>query len=90
MADNLNDQADGNSTPPRPVRDKVTKDKIDKHLRDKDDTISEQDIKNISTTLTAKDLSAEQDADEVSAEPEGEREDTSSKPEMPNTWDLVD
>lgn len=91
MTENINDLNSGNSLPKKPIRDEATKNKIDKHLSDIDDTISEDDIKNINTSLTAKDISvAEKDADEVSAEPKSETEDKESKKEMPNTWDMVD
>ncbi len=90
MQENGKNDSDNNSSP-RPVRDKVTKDKIDRHLRDIDDTISEEDIKNINTSLTGNNVSrAEKDADDASAGAESGREDTAPKKEMPNTWDIVD
>ena len=39
---------DHNQTP----SDKTTRNKIDKHLRDEKDTISEEDLKNINTDIT--------------------------------------
>ena len=36
--------------------DEVTKSKIDKHLRDINDTITEEDIRNINTNITVESL----------------------------------
>ena len=61
-----------------PTSDEVTRKKIDKHLSDKDDTISEQDIKNMNTDPKTLGKRSKETKEE---EP---------KKEMPSTWDIVD
>lgn len=82
MPDNLNNDLDNNSTPSRPVRDKVTKDKIDKHLRDIDDKISEDDIKNIKTNITA--------PPDLANDAGGTNEDDEPNKEVPSSWEILD
>jgi hypothetical protein len=59
--------------------DHVTRNKINKHLSDKDDTISEQDMKNINTDQLPPERNKK--AGNNNEEP---------KKEMPSTWDIVD
>ncbi len=65
----------------KPVSDKVTKDKIDKHLRDKNDTILDQDIKNVKTDFSS---------DEQDNEPGGSADKGKQKKEMPASWEILD
>jgi hypothetical protein len=65
--------------PDKPSSDNVTRDKIDKHLSDRDDTISEQDMKNINTDQRQPDRNKK--AENNNEEP---------KKEMPSAWDIVD
>ena len=51
--DNLPEQGENNS---EKFIDKVAKDKIDRHLSDVNDTISEEDIKNINTDISSPEL----------------------------------
>lgn len=53
MADKVNGASNPDKSDSKPIIDKVTKNKIDKHLKDIDDTISEQDIRNIKTGNTS-------------------------------------
>ena len=62
--------------------DEITRKKIDEHLSNIDDTISEQDIKNINTSTASTTIPDKKDADEDKEE--------ETKREMPNTWDILD
>ena len=88
MADKTKDELNSNDTPtPKPVRDEVTKNKIDKHLSDINDTISEEDIQNIKTNITvAPKVYVENPTDDIKDKSDIEE----PKKEMPNTWDMVD
>jgi hypothetical protein len=75
-----------------PPQDEVTKNKIDKHLSDIDDTISEQDIKNINTDTgatppgdNAHDIA---EADEIIKD-HSEDDDEPDK-EAPSPWEILD
>ena len=75
----------------QPPQDEVTKNKIDKHLSDIDDTISEQDIKNINTSTgaaapgdNAHDIN---EADEIMNEKIDEDE---PEKEAPSAWEILD
>ena len=71
--------------------DEVTRNKIDKHLSDIDDTISEEDIKNINTVTGAEDTGVEpnKNADEKNESDDIPAEDEEPKKEMPTTWDII-
>ncbi|HUS00214.1 MAG TPA: hypothetical protein VMY77_00720 [Chitinophagaceae bacterium] len=76
----------------QPPRDEVTKNKIDKHLSDIDDTISEQDIKNINTG-TGADTSVpnhKHDIDEANEIiKDGRNEDDEPEKEAPSSWEIL-
>ena len=77
----------------RPPQDEVTKNKIDKHLSDIHDTISEEDIKNINTdigvdtTALAKENEHDiEEADEIiKDQPAGE----DPEKEAPSSWEIL-
>jgi hypothetical protein len=78
----------------RPPQDEVTKNKIDKHLSDIDDTISEEDIKKINTNIgidgTAQARENEHDideADEIMKDNPGEEADPEK--EAPSSWEIL-
>lgn len=69
--------------------DEVTRNKINKHLSDIDDTISEEDIKNINT-VTGSENVADNPEENTGQK---EREDNSyeePKKEAPSPWELLD
>jgi hypothetical protein len=75
----------------RPPQDEITKNKIDKHLSDIDDTISEEDLKNINTdtgaeppTDNAHDIA---EADEIIKD---KPEDDEPDKEAPSAWEILD
>ena len=91
MADNLNDDLTSNTGSPRkPLHDEVTKNKIDKHLSDINDTISEQDIKNIKTNIPAAPKGHVKDSTDSLDDNKDESDFEKPKKEMPNTWDMID
>ena len=76
----------------QPPQDETTKNKIDKHLSDINDTISEQDIKNINTS-TGTETTADHrhdidEADEIINEKTGE--DDEPEKEAPSAWEILD
>ena len=69
--------------------DEVTRNKIDKHLSDIDDTISEEDLKNINTVTGAKnDDTTDKHADEKN-EIEDDNEDEKLDKEAPTPWEIL-
>ena len=92
MADNLNDDLSSNTEFPRKsLHDEVTKNKIDKHLSDIDDTISEEDIKNINTVTGGENHPAETDkhADEENEiAKDGKDDDDEQEKEAPTPWEI--
>lgn len=75
----------------QPPSDEATRNKIDKHLSDIDDTISEEDIKNINTTTGSENEIAKthRPVDEETIVEKKDDEDDEPKKEMPTTWDLI-
>ena len=71
----------------RSPQDETTKNKIDKHLRDEKDTISEEDIKNINTDITPEEPTTSIPADKNKTDDD---DDDEPKKEMPSAWDIVD
>lgn len=67
-----------------PPSDDVTRKKIDKHLRDKEDKISEEDLENINTTISTP-LPDEADTDEIN-----EEEEKTHKAPPPDPWDVIE
>ena len=71
--------------------DEVTRKKIDKHLSDIDDTISEEDIKNINTVTGGENHPAETDkhADEENEiAKDGKDDDDEQEKEAPTPWEI--
>jgi hypothetical protein len=75
----------------QPPQNQTTKDKIDKHLSDINDTISEQDIKNINTvtgSAPAIDTTHDKDeADEILKE--NIDDDEEPEKEAPSSWEIL-
>jgi len=71
--------------------DEVTRKKIDKHLSDIDDTISEQDIKNINTDtdnmITEDHHHDIEEADEILKEKR--EDDEEPEKEAPSSWEIL-
>ncbi|CAN5249366.1 hypothetical protein BH09BAC2_BH09BAC2_23170 [soil metagenome] len=69
--------------------DKATKDKIDKHLSDINDTISEEDMENINTGTGRENepLPIHEKEDKIVTEDE-EGDVEKPKKEMPTVWDI--
>ena len=68
-------------------RDEATKNKIDRHLSDESDTISEQDIRNIDTDIHKSNSDLTQDLPADSAENDNEDE---PKKDVPTVWEVED
>ena len=90
MAKKTNNPLDeGHNQPPQ---DEVTKNKIDKHLSDIDDTISEEDMKNINTVTGSEAVQDrafdKEEADEII----NEKSDDDNEPdkEAPSAWEILD
>ena len=75
-----------------PPQDEQTKNKIDKHLSDINDTISEQDIKNINTSTGKENIPpvSHRDPDEENQvnKNDPDEDDDEPKEEMPTAWDI--
>lgn len=76
-----------------PPQDEVTKNKIDKHLSDINDTISEQDIKNINTSISTdpdalmkEHLHDKDEADEILKK---KPDDDEPEQEAPTPWNIL-
>ncbi len=79
--------------------DEATRNKINKHLSDINDTISEEDMKNIntstgaqnSTVIPAEKTDEKEDADEDIEDDKRSNEDDDENPkkEMPTSWDII-
>ena len=73
--------------------DEVTRNKIDKHLSDIDDTISEEDIKNINTVTGTDDASEAPDENTVEKKENNDRpnDDDGIEPdkEAPTPWEIL-
>ncbi len=72
--------------------DEVTRNKIDKHLSDIDDTISEEDIKNINTVTGAENNPAEthNHADEENEINKDDKDDDDEpEKEAPTPWEIL-
>ncbi len=78
----------------QPPQDEATRNKIDKHLSDINDTISEEDIKNINTTTGRENIPpvSHKDADEedeiVESINDEDEDNDEPKEEMPTAWDI--
>jgi hypothetical protein len=75
----------------QPPQDEATKNKVDKHLRDEKDTISEEDLKNINTDITPGTPDTKEPATPPpTADKNKTDDDDKPKKEMPSTWDIID
>ncbi|HEV8083250.1 MAG TPA: hypothetical protein VGP55_08625 [Chitinophagaceae bacterium] len=79
--------------------DEATRNKIHKHLRDINDTISEEDMENINTSIGTENSTAnpeenmdrKEEADEKTEDDKRPNDDGDEKPkkEMPTSWDVI-
>lgn len=78
--------------------DEVTRNKIDKHLKDINDTISEEDIKNINTEIlpsgdetTTIDKQEIDDVSEVDKDGknDNDKDDEEPQEESPSSWEIL-
>ncbi len=94
MQNHTNDELknDGDTSYSAKHSDPETKDKIDRHLKEKADTISEEDINKVNTDIKSADIpdndKAESDLIEDSKEEDKNNE--HPKKEMPTSWDVID
>ncbi len=74
----------------QPPQDEATKNKIDKHLSDENDTISEEDIKNINTSTGKENIKVipHKDADEED-EINDDTDDDEPEKEAPTPWEIL-
>ncbi len=77
----------------QPPQDEATRNKIDKHLSDKEDTISEEDMKNINTSTGREHIPATShrdpdEEDEIIEDKDDDNDDDEPKEEMPTAWDI--
>lgn len=81
--------ADGENTAPH-FSDKITREKISRHLSDINDTISDEDINNVITNINSDD----QIENDIEAANKNAVEDVilpdEEAPQVPTTWDLID
>ena len=72
--------------------DEITRNKIDKHLSDIDDTISEEDIKNINTVTGAEDagVKPEENTDKEKVDADRTKDDDIElDKEAPTPWEIL-
>ena len=72
-----------------PPQDQATKDKISKHLSDIDDTISEEDIKNINTDTGSATPATDTAHDKDEADEEKTDDDEEPEEEAPSSWEIL-
>ena len=87
-----NQQQESSGNDPDEFTDGTTKNKIDRHLHDVNDTISEKDIKNINTDISSGEIPGavekkNQDKDEKDEQKEDKDQ---PKDEMPTSWDILE
>lgn len=78
----------------QPPSDEATRNKIDKHLSDEKDTISEEDLKNINTstgtdttTLANENLHEKAEADDIMKD--HTKDDDEPEKEAPTPWEVL-
>ncbi len=71
--------------------DEATRNKINKHLSDIDDTISEEDLKNINTVTGTENVASEPDEKKDEKEEEKDRKNDDDEPEKeaPTPWEIL-
>lgn len=83
----------GEDTHHNPPSDEKTRNKIDKHLSEKDDTISEDDMQNINTdtgtdtALTTDNAHDKREADEILKD--NKNDDEEPEKEAPTPWEIL-
>jgi len=96
MAQNPTNDKSDNTNKFKKFVDEATQDKIHKHLMDINDTISEQDIKNIKTDISSPEPAPDKDYNQASKDLENQHpakaEDKASdgKDDMPTSWNVLD
>lgn len=87
---NQSDNATGKENSEDGFSDKVTREKIDKHLRDINDKISEEDIRNVITNINSDD----QIENDIEAANKKAAKDIippdEEAPQVPTTWNVID
>ena len=69
--------------------DEVTRNKIDKHLSDIDDTISEEDIKNINIVVAGTENVADEPGENTDKKRRANDSDEDPKKEAPTPWEIL-
>jgi len=96
MAQNSANDKSENANEPKKFVDEATQEKIHKHLMDINDTISEQDIKNIKTDISSPEQSTDKDSGESYPEEskkivnEKNESPDKQKDDMPTSWNMLD
>ncbi len=88
-----NQLTDLNSNDPKEFFDEVTQNKIDRHLHDINDTISEEDIKNIKTDISSPEVPGDnEDNSETGFLLDGKKhkKDDDNRDQLPTTWNVID
>ena len=87
-----NQQQESSGNDPDEFTDGTTKNKIDRHLHDVNDTISEKDIKNINTDISSSEIPDKIDKeDKDKNEKDEHKEDKDqTKDEIPTSWDILE
>ncbi|MEO6330806.1 MAG: hypothetical protein ABIO55_17860 [Ginsengibacter sp.] len=79
---------------PEKFKDEATKNKINQHLSDINDTISEDDIKNIITDISSSKLASddiiETPEDKAPATDKKVENGTDDKTDMPTSWNILE
>ena len=77
---------------PDELTEGTTKNKIDRHLHDINDTISEKDIKNINTDISSGEIPGgiEKKNKDKDQKKEQKDEKDQHKDEMPTSWDIME
>ena len=97
MAQNKKQEPSANDDKRERFKDEVTKNKIDRHLIDINDSISEEDIKNIITDISSTRASTyenkktpgqEQEEQLDKDKPDNDKEDV--KKDLPTSWNILE
>ncbi|MBA2249806.1 MAG: hypothetical protein H0W12_06395 [Chitinophagaceae bacterium] len=72
--------------------DQETKEKIDRHLKERGDTISEEDISKVKTDIKSEDIpdNNKPESDLIEDSKDEDKNYEHPKKEMPNSWDMMD
>lgn len=85
-------QNDSPGNEPKRFVDEVTQNKIDRHLHDINDVISEQDIRNIRTDISSSKIfkNDEIDNDRIPFTDKKMNGENDGKDQLPSTWNVLD